>query len=78
MISDWITTTEAADIIGCGRRHIAKLCQGGKLETGFFGAAWKIRRASAEAYRDNTKARTPGWKKGKKRPVNHTYPNRSI
>lgn len=59
-MTDPITTTEAAGIIGCRKDHIARLCRGGAIEHSWFGSVLQVSRASAEAYRDNTAARKPG------------------
>lgn len=65
-MTDSITTTEAAHIIGCGQRHVAKLCHSGAITFTWFGRVMQISRASAEAYRDNTAARKPGPRKPRK------------
>jgi hypothetical protein len=47
---DYITTTEAARIIGCRRRHVVKLFHAGLLAGQWFGGVIQIERASAAAY----------------------------
>lgn len=49
---DYITTTEAAELICCGRRHVTKLYHAGRIEGRFFGPILQIERASALAYRN--------------------------
>jgi excisionase family DNA binding protein len=50
----WITTQEAAAIIGCGKRHVNKLCEKGDLHCQRFGRVRQVDKASAKEY-----ARTP-------------------
>lgn len=54
-MTDYITTWEAAAIIGCGQRHVTKLFHAGLLSGQWFGDTIQIERASAQAY---TPART--------------------
>jgi hypothetical protein len=49
-MTDYITTQEAAAIIGCGKRHVNKLCAGGALVCQKFGIVYQVERASAEQY----------------------------
>ena len=50
MADEWITTQEAAEIIGVTRNHIRYLIQQSKLEAKKFGRAWMVSRESAEKY----------------------------
>jgi excisionase family DNA binding protein len=45
-----ITTSEAAQIIGCERRHVVKLFHAGLLAGEWFGSIIQISKASAQAY----------------------------
>lgn len=47
---NYITTTEAAAIIGCQRRHVVKLFHAGLLAGQWFGGVIQISRESARAY----------------------------
>ena len=49
-VTDYITTQEAAQIIGCGQRHVNKLFHAGLLAGQMFGRVIQIERASAQAY----------------------------
>jgi hypothetical protein len=45
-----ITTSQAAQIIGCERRHVVKLFHAGLLAGEWFGDVIQISKASAQAY----------------------------
>jgi excisionase family DNA binding protein len=47
---EWITTQEAAEIIGVTRNHVRHLIRHGELQAKRFGRAWMVSRKSAEAY----------------------------
>ena len=47
---DWITTREAAKVIGVTANQVRYLAREGIIETRKFGRAWMISRAAAEAY----------------------------
>jgi excisionase family DNA binding protein len=49
-LGDWITTEEAARIIGVTTNHVRYLAKLGTIESRRFGRSWMINRASAEAY----------------------------
>ena len=49
-MTDPITTSEAAAIIGCRRRHVVKLFHAGLLRGEWFGDIIQIERKSAQAY----------------------------
>jgi excisionase family DNA binding protein len=55
-----LTTQQAAEIIGCGRRHVNKLCDAGKIECRWFGRVLQVEEESARAYAENPDARKPG------------------
>jgi excisionase family DNA binding protein len=55
-----ITTQQAAQIIGCGKRHVNKLAAQGRLVAQRFGPMWMIDEASARAYAIDEQARKPG------------------
>lgn len=59
-MSQFITTTEAARIIGCVPSRVRQLLLSAKLKGERHGRDWMVDRASAEAYRDT--ARRPGRK----------------
>jgi excisionase family DNA binding protein len=50
MAEEWITTQEAAEIIGVTRNHIRYLIRNGKLEAKRFGRAWMVSYKSTEEY----------------------------
>ncbi len=62
MPEHYITTAEAAKIIGCTQRHVRRLVASGKLIFKQIGIGYLILRSSAEAY-DGGK---PGLKLGQK------------
>lgn len=48
---DWLTTTQAAEIIGVSERRVRQLCQAGRLvsqQPG--GQVWLILRSDVDAY----------------------------
>lgn len=53
--SGYITTEEAADILGKGRRTIQDYCNQGKLEACKDGKGWKISKESVEEYQEAAK-----------------------
>lgn len=57
-MTEYVTTSEAAEIIGCVARRVRQLLQAGKLVGKRMGRDWLVDRSSAEAYRDS--ARKPG------------------
>lgn len=46
----WITTKEAAEIIGVSLKHVTYLLRTGKVKGKKFGYFWMVDMASAEAY----------------------------
>jgi excisionase family DNA binding protein len=46
----WITTREAAELIGVTSNQVRHLARTGIIKTRKFGRAWMINRASAETY----------------------------
>ena len=70
----YVSTTEAAQIIGCAQSRIRQLLIAKKLVGEKVGRDWLVQRASAEQYRGSAqgrgfprgKTRTPGKPKGKK------------
>jgi excisionase family DNA binding protein len=60
MHEEWITTQEAAEIIGVTRNHVRYLVAHGRVEAKRFGRAWMISRSSSEEYA--TTERKPGPK----------------
>ena len=50
LLQDWITPTEAAELIGVTPHQVRHLARIGVLESQRFGRAWMIKRVSAEAY----------------------------
>jgi excisionase family DNA binding protein len=57
-MDDLITTSEAADMIGCIPRRVRQLIAEGRLAGRRMGRDWLVQRASVEAYRDSP--RQPG------------------
>jgi len=52
--TNWITSAEAAEIIGCTIAHVSLLIRHGEIEATKFGFAWAIEKSSAERF-----AKTP-------------------
>jgi excisionase family DNA binding protein len=50
MAQDWITTDEAAQLIGYTRRHVRRLVETGKVNGRRFGKVWQVSRSSLLAY----------------------------
>ena len=50
MATDWITTTQAAELSGYHPERVRELVREGKLEAQKFGTLWQISRASLFAY----------------------------
>jgi excisionase family DNA binding protein len=59
-MGDYITTPEAARVIGVNGRRVRQLIQEGRLAGKRVGRDWLVERADAERYRDSD--RTPGRK----------------
>ena len=49
-MAEWITTTEAAELVKYHPEHIRKLIKSGKVKARKFGQIWQIDRASLLAY----------------------------
>lgn len=47
---EWITTREAAELLGVTDAHIRRLLLEGKLEGHKFGHIWAVRYSSAQEY----------------------------
>ncbi|MBK8935099.1 MAG: helix-turn-helix domain-containing protein [Chloroflexi bacterium] len=60
MPDDWITTDEAADIVGVTAHQIRHLLRNNVLKGQRFGRSWMVTRRSAEEYA--VKERKPGPK----------------
>jgi len=50
MTDDWITTDEAAEIIGVSSHQVRHLLRSDTLRGKRFGRSWMVERRSAEAY----------------------------
>ncbi len=50
MATDWITTTEAAELSGYHSEHLRELIREGKIKAQKFGIVWQISRKSLLAY----------------------------
>jgi len=50
MSNDWITTTEAAQLVGYHREHIRRLIADGKITAKKFGRDWQVSRSSLLTY----------------------------
>lgn len=49
--TQFITTAEAAEIIGCTERHVSLLIREGRIEAEPFGGnTWAVKKKSAEEY----------------------------
>jgi excisionase family DNA binding protein len=59
--SDWITTQEAAELIGVSRDHVTHLLRVGHLEGNKLLRDWLVSRTSAEQYA--AQDRKPGPRK---------------
>jgi excisionase family DNA binding protein len=46
----WLTLAEAAEVSGIPRTYVKRLCEEGKIVSVRFGRAWRVRRASLEAF----------------------------
>lgn len=62
-LSEYVTTTEAAAMLGVHRSRIFPLIRSGRIEAQKIGPMWFIRRSSL----DNVRERAPGYPKGRKR-----------
>lgn len=61
----YVTTAEAARIIGCVDRRVRQLLKSKVLEGELVGRDWLVKKASAEKYRDAERKPGPKPKKGK-------------
>jgi excisionase family DNA binding protein len=50
MAEEWITTVEAANILGVTVAHVSNLLRRGELIGQKFGRSWMVNKASVEAY----------------------------
>jgi len=62
-MSDWISVTEASEIIGIKQTQVRRLCTSGKLICDKSGAYWIVNKHSAIAYAQSE--RKPGPKASK-------------
>lgn len=69
-MTNYITTQEAAAIIGCQRRHVVKLFHAGLLIGQWFGGVIQISRASARAYRPERTGPRDGFAIEQMQPYN--------
>ena len=49
-VREWITTKEAAEIMGITQQAVQRLCRREVIECQRFGRWWKVSKASAERY----------------------------
>lgn len=63
MAEEWITTQEAAEMIGVTRDHITYLLRTGQLEGKKFVRDWMVDKASAEQYAASERKPGPKSKK---------------
>jgi excisionase family DNA binding protein len=56
----WLTTTEAADVIGCSKSHVIKLFDSGALPGKWVGRHRRILRTVAEDFREGDPREAPG------------------
>lgn len=56
---EWITTAQAAEIMGVSVTNARYLCREGRIECKKWGRAWMVSRADAEAYQRSK--RNPDW-----------------
>ena len=47
---EWITTVEAAEIMGVHEESVRRLCRQGKVEAKKWNREWQVARKSAESY----------------------------
>jgi excisionase family DNA binding protein len=64
-ISEYVTTTEAAEILGVHRSRVFPLIRSGRIEAKKVGPMWFILRSSL----DNVRERTAGYPKGRPRKI---------
>lgn len=62
----YVTTAEAAEIIGCVDSRVRQLLLDEKLEGEKVGRDWLVLKTSAETYRDSERKRGPKPKKRRK------------
>lgn len=60
----WITTSEAAEISGYTRNHIARLLKQGRIEGRKFATVWQVNEESLLAYLSEQRAK--GERRGPK------------
>lgn len=63
-MADWITTREAAELIGYHPKSIPRLIEAGKIKARRFGKVWQVSRSSLLAY--IRKVEKSGEKRGPK------------
>lgn len=54
---EWLTTAQAADIMGITAKTIADYCRDGKLECRKWGRDWQVSRESAEQFKKSNAGR---------------------
>jgi len=64
VMAEWITTSEAAKLIGYHPEHIRELIREGKIKARKFGIVWQVDQASLLAYLRTAEKR--GEKRGRK------------
>ena len=66
-LDDWLTATEAAEIMGLTRQHVGGLCRNGALPGAQkLGRYWVIPRSSVEAYEPGPQGFAAVWDRRKK------------
>ena len=50
MAEDWLTTTQAGQLVGYHARHVTRLAQRGLVKARHFDRDWQVDRASLLAY----------------------------
>ena len=63
-ISEWLTTSEAAQISGYHLNHVRRLLKSGEIEGRKWGSAWMVSRKSLDIYLSKMELR--GAKRGPK------------
>jgi excisionase family DNA binding protein len=65
MATDWITTTEAAQLSGYHPEHIRRLVRSGDVEARKFGIVWQVNKTSLLAF-VNAAAKSSDKRRGAK------------
>jgi excisionase family DNA binding protein len=64
MAQEWVTTSQAAELVGYTQRRVRQLADAGMIEARKFGRDWQIEKSSLLAYMRKTEKK--GGKRGPK------------